>query len=164
MKNKLLFLLLFVFQINANHINSQNIISVNDVDNIDIYMSVRIEPPLQYEEGTAEAVKNDYNALMNIKSKKVTDHLENMVNTINSLQDSVSNFPLKSTTTIIVIDFKKNSVVKCTIGICTGGLIVLNNGADGKVYEKRKAFDDFLKFIFSDEFIDYIKTGALILY
>lgn len=45
-----------------------------------------------------------------------------------------------------------------------GGVIVLNNGADGKVYEKRKAFDDFLKFIFSDEFIDYIKTGALILY
>ena len=164
MKKKILFVSLVIFQISVNHINSQNIISVNDVDNIDIYMSVRIEPPLQYEEGTAEAVKNDYNTLMNIKSKKVTDHLENMVNTINSLQDSVSNFPLKSTTTIIVIDFKKDSVVKCTIGICTGDLIVLNNGADGKVYEKRKAFDDFLKFIFSDEFIDYIKTGALILY
>lgn len=43
-------------------------------------------------------------------------------------------------------------------------MIVLNNAADGKVYEKRKAFDDFLKFIFSDKFIDYIKTGALISY
>ena len=43
-----------------------------------------------------------------------------------------------------------------------GGVIVLNNGADGKVYEKRKAFDDFLKFIFTDEFLDYAKTGALL--
>lgn len=162
MKKKILFVSLVIFQISVNHINSQNIISVNDVDNIDIYMSVKVEPPLRYEERTAEAVKNDYNVFMNIKSKKVTDHLENMVNTINSLQDSVSNFPLKSTTTKFVIDFKKDSVVKCTIGICTGDLIVLNNGADGKVYEKRKAFDDFLKFIFTDEFLDYAKTGALL--
>ena len=53
MKNKLLLLLLFVFQINANHVNFQNIISVNDVDNIDIYMSMIVEPPLLYEESTA---------------------------------------------------------------------------------------------------------------
>ena len=69
MKKKILFVSLVIFQISVNHINSQNIISVNDVDNIDIYMSVRVEPPLRYEESTAEAVKNDSNVFMNIKSK-----------------------------------------------------------------------------------------------
>ena len=55
MKNKLLLLLLFVFQINASHVNSQNIISVNDVYDIDIYiyMSMMVEPLLLYEESTA---------------------------------------------------------------------------------------------------------------
>ena len=53
MKKKILFVLLVIFQISVNHINSQNIISVNDVDNIDIYMSVMVEPPLLCEESTA---------------------------------------------------------------------------------------------------------------
>ncbi len=161
MKRKML--LLCIFQISVNHINSQNIISLSDIDNIDIYMSIRVELPLLYEDRTAEALKREHKAFMNIK-KVPREYLEDMVYTINSLQDSVSDFPLDMTYSQIVIDFKKDSVIKCTIGICTGDLVVLNNGTDGKVYEKRKAFDNFLKFVFADNFLRYIKSGALIQY